>query len=78
MLIPITVLAGTNSNLNLSIDPAKNVGEITKLSTEQDLIRLYGKRNVKRTEIGVGEGEVVKGTILFPDTDKEILIEWKV
>jgi len=77
VLVPILVFAGENTGLNLSIDPAKNVGEITRLSNEQDLIRIYGKKNVKRIEVGVGEGEVAEGTILFPNTDKQISIEWK-
>jgi hypothetical protein len=62
---------------NWVIKPELNVGEITKNSSEQDLIKIYGKKNIKRTEIDVGEGEVVLGTILFPETKKQITIKWK-
>jgi len=62
---------------NWVINPEVNVGKITKNTSEKDLIRIYGKKNVKRIEIGIGEGEVVLGTVLFPETNKQITIEWK-
>lgn len=58
------------------IRPAKHAGPITHDTTEQDLIRLYGKDNVKRVDVYIGEGETLPGTVLFPDTPKELTIEW--
>jgi hypothetical protein len=59
------------------IEPMVRVGKITPNTSETDLVLIYGRENVKRSEIGVGEGDVVMGTILFPYTDKELSIEWK-
>ena len=59
------------------VKPATSVGMINKTSTEAELIEAYGKDNVKRYQIPVGEGFEVEGTILFPGTDKELTIEWK-
>lgn len=61
-----------------SIDPATAVGSgIFKRTTEQDLIDLYGRKNVRRAKIGIGEGESVEGTVLFPGTKDALEIEWK-
>ena len=56
--------------------PGKQVGLIKNTSTEADIIQAYGKANVIRKTIGMGEGETAEGTIVFPDTDNEIIIEW--
>jgi hypothetical protein len=57
--------------------PGKNVGKITKEFTQEDLIRTYGEENVRREEIGFGEGSSVPGTIVFPDSVKELVIYWE-
>ena len=59
------------------INPKSNVGKIVPKSSEQDLMEAYGRENVKRSKISIGEGEFVEGTTLFPDTENELLIEWK-
>ena len=46
-------------------------------TTEKELIEIYGRKNVKRAKIPVGEGETVLGTVLFPGTTDELTIEWK-
>ena len=56
--------------------PGKQVGLIKNTSTEADIIQAYGKENVLRRTIGLGEGETAEGTVVFPDTDNEIIIEW--
>jgi hypothetical protein len=71
-LVSSTVIAQ-----KFTIEPKTRVGEISPTSTESDLIKIYGKKNVKRSKIAVGEGELVEGTILFPNTPDEITIEWK-
>jgi len=54
----------------------KQVGLIKNTSTEADIIQAYGKANVIRKTIGLGEGETMEGTVVFPGTDNEIIIEW--
>jgi hypothetical protein len=56
--------------------PGKNVGKITPSFTEKQLIETYGADNVIREEIGFGEGESVPGTIVFPDSTKELVVYW--
>ena len=76
---PVTNPPSENlSAADLMIYPGKNAGKITAKSDEADLIRLYGQKNVIRKEIGVGEGEVVAGTVIFPeDTEKELIVIWE-
>ena len=59
------------------VAPKTKVGEITRTSSEADLIKIYGKENLKRTSIPLGEGMEIEGTILFPHTNKELTIQWK-
>ncbi len=58
------------------IDPLHSVGQIVPKTTEADLVRLYGARNVRRVTIEVGEGETVPGSVLFPGTPDAAQIEW--
>jgi len=62
---------------NWTCVPGKQVGLITPKSTEGDIIFAYGKENVTRGEIGLGEGFMAKGTILYPNTENELSIIWK-
>ncbi len=57
--------------------PGKRVGQITTSSDEEQIIELYGQENVKREEIGIGEGSSVPGTIVFPDNEKQLVIYWE-
>lgn len=79
ILISLVFIKTTQADqsIDLLIKPATNVGAITKTTTEADLKRIYGAKNVQRYEVGVGEGEVVPGTILFPGTKRELTIEWE-
>lgn len=56
--------------------PGKQVGKILNTSTEAAIITAYGKEQVIRRMIGLGEGEMIEGTVVFPDTDNELIIEW--
>lgn len=56
--------------------PGKQVGQITATSSEADIIAAYGAQNVVRKTIGLGEGETVEGTVVFPNTPNELIIEW--
>ena len=46
--------------------PNKQVGLINADANEQSIIEAYGKENVVREEVGIGEGETILATIVFP------------
>jgi hypothetical protein len=75
------LLAATNSfaqKTSFQIVPGKNVGAITARTSEADLRKIYGSKNVRAGEVGLGEGESVPGTILFPnDQRRRLEIAWK-
>lgn len=63
---------------SFQIVPGKQAGPITARTTEADLKKIYGGRNVKAGDVGLGEGETVPGTIIFPDDpQKRLEIVWK-
>ncbi len=57
--------------------PNKQVGLIVADADEEKIISAYGKENVIREEVGVGEGEVVAATIVFPKSPNELIVEWQ-
>lgn len=75
--LPIFLSAKDKDGSEWRIDPASKVGKITKTSSEAELVKVYGKENVKKHQIPVGEGTFVAGAILFPGSKNELLIEWK-
>jgi hypothetical protein len=53
-------------------------GSISTQTTEGDLIRTYGKKNIVSQDVGIGEGETEPGTELFPtDPLRRVDILWK-
>ena len=56
--------------------PGKKVGPITPLTTEKDLVTLFGATNVKREQLSLDEGIIVEGTIVFPESPNQLIIEW--
>jgi len=75
----ITCAAGSSFAQNsFVIVPGVKVGAITRNSSEADLKRIYGRRNVSDVEVSLGEGEVEPGTAIYPDDSaKTIEIIWK-
>ena len=63
---------------NWTCVPGEKVGLIHKNFTEEAIIKVYGKENVKREQISLGEGEVSTATVIFPKTDNEIFITWQL
>ena len=57
--------------------PKKQIGKITPTTTEADLIKLYGKKNVMRDSVSAGEGTYVPATTIFPNTPNALSITWK-
>ena len=79
----LTTKNALNGNANSrSVDqkwlciPGKQVGLISTHTTEASIKMAYGKEHVIRRTIDVGEGETIEGTVVFPNTDNEISIEW--
>lgn len=70
----IITLANANDWL---IVPGSRVGPIDKNTSEMELRRLFGEKNVLREDIGLGEGETEPGTIVFPNSDGRLAILWK-
>ena len=62
--------------VNWTCVPGEKVGLINKDFTEAAIIKAYGKENVKREEISMGEGEVAIATVVFPKTDNEIFYRY--
>ncbi len=75
--LPLSLSAKDGDKDDWLIDPASKVGKINKSTSEEELIKIYGKENVKRQKLPVGEGMFVEGAVLFPGTKNELLIEWK-
>lgn len=60
------------------IVPGKNAGPITSETSEMQLIAIYGKNNVKRISVDIGEGETQPGTVIFPnDPRRKAQILWR-
>jgi hypothetical protein len=57
--------------------PGIQVGEIKANTSEKDLIRIYGKKNVAQDSVSLGEGYYEKGTVVFKGTKNEVQITWK-
>ena len=56
----------------------KNVGLINKKTAYSDIIKMFGKQNIKNDKVYIGEGESTPATIVFPkDNFKKIYIVWK-
>src|SRR5438067_260230 len=70
------VFSFEKSKINWVFDPDSNIGGITRDSTEADLDKLFGRSNVKRYDVDIGEGRTVPGDIIFPGTENFMLITW--
>ena len=63
---------------NWQIVPGRSVGAINANTSEKELIKIYGRANVRRMAIDVGEGETLPGTVLFPgDPRRKLSILWR-
>ena len=78
-LIAILMLTGafTAAGQNWLIVPGQSVGPISRSTSEKELIKIFGARNVRRRAIDVGEGETEQGTIIFQnDPRRKASILW--
>ncbi len=75
-----TTIVGTerkNNESNWLCIPNKQVGLIKAKDDEEKIIESFGKENVIRDNVGIGEGEMTAATIVFPNTANELIIEWQ-
>ncbi len=61
---------------NSLIIPERQFGPVLATDSEIDVINRLGKENVTRTQVSIGEGESVAGTIIFPGTSREVTLLW--
>jgi hypothetical protein len=52
-------------------------GPFTKSATHASLVKAFGRRNVALLDVGTGEGETVKASVIFPrDAARRIEVLW--
>lgn len=77
-LIGAGVLASLSAQSSYHIVSRVRVGAITPQTSESDLKRIYGRKNVQNTKVSLGEGEYEPGTVVYPnDPTRSIEIVWK-
>lgn len=65
----------TPTTENFQIIPGQQVGPLTSANArENDLVRVFGAKNVKKQPIYVGEGVEVPGYVVFGDTPEAMEI----
>lgn len=71
-------VVGLHAQNSYLIVPGVRVGAITPRSSEADLKRIYGQKNVRYADVGTGEGETMPGVVIYPDdSTRTIQIIWK-
>ena len=71
-------LSSSSAQTSYQIVPRIRVGPITPRSSEAELKRIYGRKNVRSTRVSLGEGEYEPGTVIYPnDPVRMIEIIWK-
>ncbi len=68
--------AESKRNNDFIIEPGVRLGPITASTTEEELAKLFGAKNVRRDTIWFAEGHSESGTVVFPGTPNEIEIIW--
>lgn len=56
--------------------PNEKIGLISANDDEKKVIEAYGAKNIIRKEIGIGEGELGKGSIVFSGHKNQMTILW--
>jgi hypothetical protein len=74
----VCAIAAVGHAQNWTIVPGASVGPITASTSEAELITIYGKANIKRIQLDVGEGEMLPATAVFPaDPTRNAAILWR-
>ena len=75
---PLCVPGGAAVTARLVINPGGGAGDLTARTSEAQLIKRFGRRNVVRTAVPIGQGEEEPGTVMFArDPLQKIEILWK-
>lgn len=75
---PFAAPGGSAVGPALVINPGAGAGDLTSRTSETQMIRRFGRRNVLRANVPIGQGEQEAGTIVFPrDPRQTIVILWK-
>lgn len=61
---------------DLTVEPGKKVGVITRQTTLEQLQKAYGEKNVKDTEVPAAKGETMLAAVIFEGTPHEIHVVW--
>ncbi len=79
MLLTVLVAsAGPDAPDAWLIVPGVRAGAVTIATSERDLVELFGRENVIPSDIPIGEGLTVPGTLLFPqDSTRKLVVIWK-
>lgn len=78
ILICAGFLSDAFAQTSYQIVPGVRVGRINARSSEAELKKIYGRKNVRSSRISLGEGEYEPGTVIFPNNPlKRIEILWK-
>jgi hypothetical protein len=76
--VPSAVAVVTAADTVWRLEPGQGAGDITARSSEAQIIRRFGRRNVARVDVPIGNGQLEPGTIVFPkDPKRKIDILWK-
>jgi hypothetical protein len=75
----LLLAASTTAHANdFMITPGISVGKITAHSSESDLKKVYGEKQVQQTTVYLEEAEAVEVTTIFPaEPMKSLVIFWK-
>lgn len=76
ILDPADPLLSSGVN-DFRIEPGVRAGILTRESTHQSLVQLLGPEAVIKEDLHVGESTWVQGTIIYPNTNNELLIYWQ-
>jgi hypothetical protein len=75
---PLSATGGSAVMRRFVINPGSGAGDLTARTSEAQIIKRFGRRNVLRTTVPIGQGEEEPGTVVFPrDPLQTIVILWK-
>jgi hypothetical protein len=77
LILSLLILSTCSSNKEeWLIIPGISIGPITESNSEADLISHFGRENIKRKKIYIGEGQFLNGHVIFENTRNECSILW--
>ncbi|MBD2460628.1 hypothetical protein H6G89_06180 [Oscillatoria sp. FACHB-1407] len=68
--------AEPEAEIDTTVVPGERVGPITRDTTRDDLVTLFGEDNLKDETVSIGEGESEVATIVYPDSERSLTVIW--